>query len=477
MPEPGRIEPVKAGGDVDVAVAKNLLEKAKQALINGRYRKAKKLAAQSRELAQAARAYHRKVINELHSLEDFIEYITSLKFDTIKAQKVLDEAKKAALQLDYPGALRLIEDAKKVLHRSTFVPFPLLNKNVTIKTIIGVDKDKIIYKVRIENKSQKPLGEIVLLPAMDENMFAPVSEQMMGELLSMQAKEVTFVLTPMTKNWSLGVPGHLIIGRDINLKTILECNKGTAIYKVMIHNNKGNPIHDLKVGPFVPRGLTPDEEFKVIEVLPSNDSEVVIFDLTPYHFEEEFQPRVSRYVSAYEEEFPVEWGYQPDEEEEEGIAEKVAVTGYLCPECDGPVTEDDDLCPHCGVRFLSDENEEEDEDEEEEEEEEEDMEIDEELLELETTGFSAMKDKFKSMMFMPDIIQVVEPLPVEDEPTEDEQNEEEEETWSADDGENEDKLQEMKKVEDEEEWSDGSEDDADEEKPEEGSEELWSQED
>jgi len=438
VPELGRIEPAQVEGNVDVAMAKRLLEKAKHALLDGQYRKAKKLAEQSKEMAHAARSYHRKVMNELRSLEDFIEYIDSLKYDTSKAQKVLDEAKKAVLQLDYPSALRLVEDARKVLHRATFVPFPLLNKNVTIKTIIGVEKDKIIYKVRIENKSKRSLGEIVLLPAVDESMFAPVKEQMMGELVGMQAKEVTFVLSPITKNWSLGVPGHLIIGKDINLKTILECQNGTAIYKVMIHNNRSNPITDLTVNPFVPKGLSPDEESKVIEELPAKDSEVIIFDLTPYHFEEEFQPRVSRYASSYEDEFPVEWGYSPEEEEEEETAaEKVPVTGYMCPECDGPVREEDDVCPHCGVRFLSDDEEEEDEEEEEDdEEEEEDLEIDEELLELETTGFTSIKDKFKSMMFMPDIIQVIEPPLMEEEEDGDiigETEPADEEEWSSDD--------------------------------------------
>lgn len=420
--ELGRITPEKAVGNVDVSTAKNLLEKAKKALLGGKYRIAKRLAEQSQELAKAARAYHTKVMNELRSLEDFIDYIASLKYDTHMAQEILDEAKKAILQLDYPGTLDLVEKARKILHRATFVPFPLLNKNLTIKTIVEMDKDKIIYKVRVENKSKKTLGEIVLLPTADAKMFAPVREQMMGELMGMQAKEVTFVLTPVVKNWDLGVPGYLIQGKDINLKTILECKNGTATYKVMIQNNKKNPIMDLKASPFVPKGLEPDEAFKIIEEIPPKGSEVLIFDLTPYHFDEDepFQTRVSRYATDFEGEFPVEWAYSPDEEEGD-IAEKVPVTGYVCPECEGYVSEEDDVCPHCGVRFAADDEEEEEEEEEgeeeEEEEEEEEIEIDEELLDIETTGFTTIKDKFKNMMFMPDIIQVMEPRePDEDEP-------------------------------------------------------------
>ena len=415
MVELGRITPERAEGNVDVSTAKNLLEKAKKALLSGKYRAAKRLAQQSQELAKAARAYHTKVMNELRSLGDFIEYIASLKYDTHQAEEILDEAKKTILQLDYPGALSLVEKARKVLHRATFVPFPLLNKNVTIKTIVEVDKDKIIYKVRVENKSKRSLGEIVLLPTVDAAMFAPVREQMMGELMGMQAKEVTFVLTPIVKNWDLGVPGYLIQGKDIALKTILECKDGTATYKVMIQNNKKNPIIDLKATPFVPKGLEPDEQFKVIEEIPPKGSEVLIFDLTPYHFDEDepFPTRVSRYATDFEDEFPVEWAYSPDEEEGD-VAEKVPVTGYVCPECEGYVSEEDDECPHCGVRFSADEEEEdegeeEEDEEEEEEEEEEDIEIDEELLDIETTGFTTIRDKFKNMMFMPDIIQVMEP--------------------------------------------------------------------
>ncbi|MEE1551647.1 MAG: hypothetical protein V1244_08525, partial [Nitrospinaceae bacterium] len=318
MVELGRINPVKMEAKVDVAHAKNILEKAKKALLKGKYFTAIKLAQESRKMAKAAKSLHRTILNDLKALEDFIDYIGKLGYDTSKAQEVLDEAKKAVLQLNYPHTRSLMDKAKQVLHRATFVPFPLLNKNVTIKTIVGVDKEEILYKVRVENKSKKPLGEIILLPAVDTKMFATMKEQMMGEVMGMQAKEVTFVLTPITKNWNIGVPGYLIEGKDINLKTILECVDGTATYKIMIHNNKRNPISDLKVSPFVPKGLEPDEEFKVIEEIAPNDSELLIFDLTPYHFDdgEQFPTRISRYASTYEEEFSIEWGYSPEEEEE-----------------------------------------------------------------------------------------------------------------------------------------------------------------
>ena len=98
--ELGRITPLKR--EPDVGAAKEMLDKAKKALLRGKYFSAIKMAQESRKLAKAAEAYHRKVINDLHSLTDFIEYIGELGYDTAKAQEVADEAKKAVLRLEYP---------------------------------------------------------------------------------------------------------------------------------------------------------------------------------------------------------------------------------------------------------------------------------------------------------------------------------------------------------------------------------------
>ncbi len=416
------------GGAASVETATEKLAVAKELLRLGKYFKAQRVAQQSLNWAEKAREFHRRVLSDFKSLEDYIYYVKKLRYDTDEAERILVDVKKAILSLDYNRALSLMDRARKVLRRATFKPFPLLNKDITIKSAVGIEQGKIIYKIKIENHSPDSLGELILQPAVNTEMFAPIREQPIGEVFSMQAKEIRFTLMPVVKNWNIGVPGALIEGKDIILKTILECKDGIATYKVMVKNLKEAPLIDIDVYPFVPKGLKSDEESKVIDEIEAYGSEVVIFDLTPGRK----KGRVSRYTATYEDDFPYTWSYSMPEDyelEPDWNEESVEEDVWAEPEIVQDEWEEDEEEVEEEVEDWPEEEEEEEEVEEEEEEEEVEEEeeeeeveeeteewpeeegediVDDELLDIETTGFKPVNNKFKNMMFMPDMIKMLE---------------------------------------------------------------------
>lgn len=352
-----------------LAFAKNLLK-------TGRTKLAKKYADEAKRTAMEAKRLHKEVLKRVSGMEKKVYHAKMIGYETSKSEALLEEAKSQVLETKYKQSIQTLEKCKSALYRSQFLPFPLLDTRVKMKTLITFEEGNIIFRVKLENHMDEDMGEIILIPSVPQDVFTELPEQLIGDLKSNQSKEITFTLTPKIENWNIGIPGALIQGRDVTVRTILSCDYGEARYKVRIENNTDAFIENLVVSPFVPGGLEPDENEKVIPVISPLEGETVVFVLRPIGYaelhegDEEIEEPVQLEMEDESEWDQASWEFTEDDDDEEEEEEE---------------DEDDD------VDWEMD-----DEDDEEEEEEEDDFE------DLEATGFRQVKEGFSFISSSPD---------------------------------------------------------------------------
>jgi len=359
---------------------------AKNLLRSGRIKLARKYADEAKRTAKEAKRMHHEVLGRIEDVERRVFHAKMIGFETSKTEALLEDAKGLILDTKYKQALDVIKKCEDSLYRSQFLAFPLLDTKVKLKTLIDFEGGNILFKVKIENHMEETLGNIVLLPSVPQDVFTELPEQLIGEIKPFQSKEVTFTLTPKIENWNVGIPGALIQGRDVTVRTILSCNYGEAKYKVRVENNTHGYIENLNVIPFVPGGLEPDKPEKLITVIPPMDGETVIFDLSPPGLKE-----------LLEEDEEVEFrsaGYEVDEEYNDEDLEWDQAAWEFQEEIKSD-SDDDDPGPALEWDTSVDGEDEEDEEEDDEED---------EFADLEATDFKAAKEDFSFISYSPDKI-------------------------------------------------------------------------
>jgi hypothetical protein len=365
---------------VELHKAVEYLSFAKNLLKTGRTKLASKYAEEAKKTAREAKRLHKEVLTRVGEIERRVFHAKMIGFDTTKAEELLEEVKSLVLDTKYKQAMEIIKKCEDSLFRSQFLPFPLLDTKVKIKTLIDFEEGNILFKVKLENHMEETMGSIVLIPSVPQDVFSELPEQIIGEIKPFQSKEVTFTLSPKIENWNVGIPGALIQGRDVTVRTILSCNFGEAKYKVRVENNTYGYIENLVVSPFVPKGLTPDRPEKLIPIINPNDGETVVFELRPEGIE--------IFDDEEAEEFRSE-GYEVDEEYDDETLEWDQAAWEFQDEIKDE-EEKEDSGPE--LEWESDEDEEEEEEEED------------EFADLEASDFRAVKEDFSFISYSPDKI-------------------------------------------------------------------------
>ncbi|MCK5774255.1 MAG: hypothetical protein KAH57_10750, partial [Thermoplasmata archaeon] len=190
-----------------------------------------------------------------------------------------------AVRSRYEQAIKVVSMIEPALKRATYLPFPLLNKNVDILTVINFTGGNLNYTVRIENPTTKPLGEIIIKPFIQEGMFQPVQERAYGVIESLSYKESAFVLVPKQKDWNVGVGREVLRGGGVVMRTKLTSRDGVASYSITVENNSDQILRDIIVLPMIPASMEPDPAQGIIEHVSPYGSETVDFKLTPASME------------------------------------------------------------------------------------------------------------------------------------------------------------------------------------------------
>ena len=300
--------------------AQDVLLEAERALIEGRFILARKRAKKASKLIDKTQGLHRRFIKIMTKIRKKVEDLESRGFDVSEAMNIMDAARSKAIRSDYDSAIKRMGYVDAALDRATYKPFPLINRNVDIISEIWYEGGKVNYKVRVENPTDEPLGELIITPFLPSDMFHNVPERPYGMIGGQEYKESIFELKPKVKDWSLGVDREILTGEGVILKTKLSSRGGRANYTVILENNSDQIIRDVRISPMTPGGLEPKPVEGYLEFVEPFGSGEVEFELTPGILEERTREKKDDHVvilEEEEEEEAVEAVELLDEDEEE----------------------------------------------------------------------------------------------------------------------------------------------------------------
>ncbi|MFO8050249.1 MAG: hypothetical protein R6V01_00940 [Thermoplasmatota archaeon] len=281
--------------------AQEMLMKAEMALADGNFIKARSISRQASSILERTQKLHRRFMDRMKDFLDKIGKMEERGYDITEASQLMSKARASALKSDYDAALDLMEKLPPAIERATYLPFPLLNKTVDIKSTIFYSMGKVNYTVRIENPMNEPLGEMIIHPFLNKDEFHEVQEKYYGVVGPMEYKEYTFELTPKVKDWSLGVGRDVLVEEGVILRTNLSSRGGTAKYFITVENNSDQILRDIRLSPMAPAGLESDPREAVIEFIEPFAQKTVEFNLYPMVLREQERPRNEKYILVEEE--------------------------------------------------------------------------------------------------------------------------------------------------------------------------------
>ncbi len=262
--------------------ANDYLREAKQLLLEGHAWKAKSYARRAAAAAKRLERLRDRLLEYIAETEHFLYELHRDFGNVTAAYDLLDKAKFALIAADYGAALAYIEQCRHSARKASFRPLPFFEKDIKLKTIIGSERGKVRYRVRLENDTDESIPEVLITPFVPSEVFAlSPPEQIVGPLAAHDAVTSEFILKPKVANWSLVTAGKLIQGRDVTIKTVMVVNGDTGTYKIKIENNRPNPLTDVTVFPTLPDWLTTTESTKTVSAIPARDAAVVEFTFIP----------------------------------------------------------------------------------------------------------------------------------------------------------------------------------------------------
>ncbi|MCD6383679.1 MAG: hypothetical protein J7L88_04385 [Thermoplasmata archaeon] len=314
---------MEVGKEINLDDALLYLKEAEKELIEGSLIRSHTLSRKARRILQQAKEQHLRTIKGLRKFIDRMLEMKERGYDVSAAEEIFEEAVKAASSFRYSIAEDKLGDAWEALDKAEYIPFPLWEKDVMIKSVIYYEEGLVYYKIRVENYEEYPLGEILLRPALPD-YFEGVEEMNLGVVGPKEYHEVTYRLKPKVENWSVGVDGKLLKENGVMVKTGLYLKRGEGMYEVKVENNSDAILRDVVVYANVPQGLRTDELEKVIDYIPPYGSGTVVFDVSaappPDRFIEEREDLIAVQVEDEEDSENLfneeeEWEFDTEDEE------------------------------------------------------------------------------------------------------------------------------------------------------------------
>lgn len=261
--------------------AADILLEAERALSEGRFFRARKYAHEAGVVIDRTQGLHRRFMKTLKKMMDKVLDMENRGYDVSEARRVLEGARNKALQSNYKSAISKMKKVDPALDRAAYTPFPLLNKSVNIISIVKFEGELVNYSVRVENPTDKPLGEIIITPYLPRDMFHEVPERFYGMIGAREFKESIFQLKPKVKDWNVGIGQDVLRADGVVMQTVLSSREGTATYRIIIENNSDQILRDIRVSPMTPGGLEPDPTEAVIDHVEPFASKTFEFSLSP----------------------------------------------------------------------------------------------------------------------------------------------------------------------------------------------------
>ncbi len=202
-------------------------------------------------------------------------------YDVSEAKDYLQRARQSVLDMKYKKALDLLKQSRNSLRKALYLPFPLLDKDVRMRITIGRTGKDMTYECWIDNRMDEPLGDILIDPVVPEGFKdLPEKFLGVIKPNETRAVKIN-LLPESAKDMEEGSLAKLLYDRAIMLRTTLDCSESKPKYTVMIESIKYTGLKNVKVSPPVPASLVPVEEVKTIDKIPPFSSKSVEFTLIP----------------------------------------------------------------------------------------------------------------------------------------------------------------------------------------------------
>jgi hypothetical protein len=258
-----------------------MVVQAERELAMGHFVKAATISRKAGLMVKKAQDLHRRFMDLLRKAMERTDAMEDMGYDVSEARALITTSRDMAMKSDYESALARMKSLKKALNRATYLPFPLLNKNVDILSTAFWSGSAVEYSVRIENPSSEPLGEIIIRPFFEDGMFHDVQERDYGNIGPRSFSESTFRLVPRGKEFDIGIDSHLLKEESIVFRTRFTSRHGKAAYSITVENNSDQILRDVGLVPRPPGGLVADPQSSTIEFVEPFGSRTVDFQLSP----------------------------------------------------------------------------------------------------------------------------------------------------------------------------------------------------
>jgi hypothetical protein len=260
---------------------RDLLAQAQRELAMGHFLRATAISRRAGKLVDRIQELHGQFIELLRKAMEKTDTMDDMGYDVTEARALIRSARDMAMKSDYDSALTKIKGIKRTLNRATYLPFPLLNKNVDIISTAFWDGSALQYTVKIENPSSEPLGEIIIRPFFEDGAFHDVPERHYGNIGPRYWYESTFRLVPKGKQFNIGIDSTILKEESVVFRTKFSSRHGKAAYTITVENNSDQIIRDIGLVPRPPGGLVPDPASVAIEYIEPFGSRTAEFALSP----------------------------------------------------------------------------------------------------------------------------------------------------------------------------------------------------
>ncbi|MFP3871886.1 MAG: DUF835 domain-containing protein [Candidatus Natronoplasma sp.] len=301
-------------------ILKELRDNSKELFKTGDYKGSKKETKRLEKEIDQVKKQQEKALSEFGKLRKNIDRKEKQGYDVGEARSILEEAKEALAEMDFGRAFELMEDSWTALERSLFLPFPLLKKNVSLRTVIRNDVGRINFTFQIINRMDSPLGEILINLSTPQG-FKDLPEKKLGVIRPKESRSVEAILKSDNKI-ERNKLADLILNNKIILTSNLDCAYKYPIYKISIKNISERPLKNITLRPFIPESLDSRERKKVVEWLEPSATASVTFKLYPKTMEREMMEEEEEKEEEKEEE-EMEQVEEESEIPEEDLKEEV----------------------------------------------------------------------------------------------------------------------------------------------------------
>lgn len=298
-----------------------LVKNSKVLLKEGEYEESKKETQRLEKEIRKVKKDQDEALSEFKKLRRRIDKKDGQGYDVSEADSILEEAKEALADMRYEEAFSLIDEARGALERALFLPFPLLEKNVSLNTVIRNNGGAVNFEFEVINRMEKPLGEILLNLSTPPG-FKDLPEKKLGMIRPKEDRSVEAILKREDKIEQDSLADHIINNRII-VSSSLDCSYKYPVYKISIRNISDQPLKDITLKPFTPGSLESKETRKKIEWLDPSKEASVTFKLYPKSLEEEMKREEEEEEEEKEEESSIQEEEVKEEvkEEEEFLSE------------------------------------------------------------------------------------------------------------------------------------------------------------